>query len=93
MIGIGVSTVASAIDITIYRGMDTDGITAIDGTRDVVTAIDVRDMSAVYERSCRQFVREIISRQVRTWDIFAIDGWFHVGHTAAAEDIIHLQCL
>ena len=88
-VSIWVGTVTTTIHITIDVGIDTYGITAIDGTRHVVTAIDIMHISTTYQRTGRQFVGEVIAWQVRTRRIFAVHRWLHVCHTATAIQVIN----
>ena len=50
-IGIWVSAITTAIDITIDSSMDTDGITTIDNTGYVVTTIYIINMSSIYQHT------------------------------------------
>ena len=89
VVGIWVVTITATKHITIDIGIDIDGITAIDGTRHVVTTIYIMHIAAAYQRAGRQLVGEAIARQVRTWRIFTIHRRFHVCHTATAIQVIN----
>ena len=64
IVRIGVRTIATAIDITLDTGIDTHGITAIDLSGDIITTIDVIDLSAPHQHTGRQSGRELIPRQL-----------------------------
>ena len=99
IVRIGIGTVTTAIDVTADSGVDTDGITAIDRTRHVVTAIDIVDITATYQHTGCQLVRELINQvsifvlvlQVRTRRIVTVYRWHHVSHTATTIDIVNHQ--
>ena len=70
--------------------MDTHCRTAIDHARDIITTIDVIDITTTnMHTGC------ITSRTEHTFDGFFIDSlsWIHVCHTAAAIDIIDYQSI
>ena len=93
---IGVGTITATIDVAIDGGMDTDGITAIDSTCHVVTTIYIMHIATAYQRTCRQFVRELIKQislgilvfQVRTGRIDPVHGRHNICHTATAIEIV-----
>ena len=93
VVGVGVSTITAAVDVTVNGGIDTDGIAAIDRSRNVVTAIDIIDFTSTYEYTCRQLGREAVARQVRCRLIDAAHRWFDICHTTAAIDILDNQVL
>ena len=71
--------------------MDTHGITAIDITRDIVTAIDIVDVTTLNQHTGR-----IAGRVVSTVDGLCRNGHLvriHIGHTAAAKNIVDHQIL
>ena len=67
IVGVGVGAVAAAIDVAIHGGVDTYGIAAEDMTGDVVTAIDIDDVAAAYEGSCRKAFGEFVLGVFRTF--------------------------
>ena len=68
--------------------MDTDSISAIDGTCHVVATIYIIYMSSIYQYTGRQLAGEVIAIQVRTRTVFAVHRRHHVGHSAATIEVI-----
>ena len=101
IVGIGIGAVTTAIDITLDAGIHANGIAAIDTSSDVVTAIDVVDVSATYNHTCREACRELVlwialfihimQLNLTGQHIGAISHRTDIGHTAAAIDIINLD--
>ena len=60
IVGIGIRTVTATIDITADTRTDTDGITAIDTSCDVVTAINIVDVATTDNDTGRQSCREVV---------------------------------
>ena len=87
LVGICIGAITAAIDVAIDGSIDTKGITAIDRTGDIITAIDIVDMSSTYQHTRRQLCGEVVALQVRTRRIDAIHRRFHVSHTTTAIDI------
>ena len=54
VVGIGIGTVTTAVDVATDTGIDTHGITAIDMSCDIITAIDVVNITTTYQHTCRQ---------------------------------------
>ena len=54
VVGIGIRAVATTIDVAKNAGVDTHGITTIDLTRDIITAIDIGNLSAAHRGTSRQ---------------------------------------
>ena len=52
VICIGIRSVASTIDIAMDGGEDSNGIAAIDRTRDIIAAIDIVDVTFQYSHTC-----------------------------------------
>ena len=74
--------------MSIDRAVDTHCRTAIDHARDIITAIDIIDITTTnMHTGC------ITSRTEHTFDGFFIDSlsWIHVCHTTATIDIIDFQ--
>ena len=96
VVGIGVCAVAAAEDIASDAGVHTQGVTAIDTACDVIAAIDIIDVTALYKHTGGQtrgekLIRILVqcdARQIRVWNIR-----MHVGHTAAAKDVINFEHL
>ena len=88
IVGVGVSTVAAAVDVAADGGVDTNGITAIDRTRDVVTAIHIVDIATTHEQAGRQLVGEAVAGKVRGRCVCAVHRRNDVGHTTATEDVL-----
>ena len=98
IIGIGICSVASAVDVAADAGRYADGIAEIDLAADVVAAIDVVDVATTDEQTGGQVAREeVVARDVvdviHVHRVSATDGTAlqrsHVGHAAAAIYVIH----
>ena len=65
IISIRIRAVTATIDITTDTCMNTDGITAIDTSCDVVTTIDIVHVATIYNDTSRQSLGHVIGRSVR----------------------------
>ena len=71
--------------------MDTHSITTVDITGDIITAIDIQDITTL-----NQHTRGITCRVVSSVDRLCRDGHLggiHIGHTTATKDILNLQSI
>ena len=99
IVGIRIGAVTSTIDITSNTGIYTYGITAIHTTCDIVTTIDIVDVTTTNQHTGRQACREfvnlitvfIMQLNVRRQDIKAVSHWTNICHTTSAIDIVHLD--
>ena len=64
IVRIRVRSIATAIDITLDTGIDTHGITAIDLSGDIITTIDIVDLTTLHQHTRCQSGRELIPRQL-----------------------------
>ena len=102
IVRISIRAITATIDITVDMGHDTYGITGIDVTRDIVTAIHVVDMTSQYSDTCsitcRNVVRVILRVQcyivIRNWrSIVVVVQRLHIGLATTAIDVIdHHSC-
>ena len=89
IVGIGVGAVAAAIDAALDAGVDAQGVAAEHLAGDVVAAIDVGHRAALDEQAGSEHVGEVIVRQVDGRRIDTVHRGLHVGHTAAAVDVLY----
>ena len=89
IIRIGIGAVTTTIDIAIDRSTDADGITTIDLTGDIVTAIDIIDMTTINDDTGRELLGEVIALDIRGRRIDAVHLRTDVGHTAATIEVLN----
>ena len=99
VVGIGIRTITTAIDTTMDSGQDSHGVTTIDITGDIVTAIDIIDVTAEDSRSrceaCRDASGILILSQldILIRHILAIlIQRAHIGLSATTIDIVNSKC-
>ena len=91
VVGVGIGSIAAAIHIAEDLCIDAHGIAAIDGARHVIAAIDIDNVSAAHQRSCRQLVGELVAGQVHARGVLAVHGRHHVGHTTASVEVLDFE--
>ena len=93
-VGIRIRAVTTAIDVTSDRCIDTYRIATIDLTRNIITTINIIDISASHQYTCRQTYtfREQIAFQIGSLSWMSqIASGDHIGLATATVDIINLD--
>jgi hypothetical protein len=94
-VGIGIGTVAAAIDIATDAGIDAHGIAEVDPAGNIVAAIDVFHLADAYQYSGSKALGEMIAfgreHIVHKGRAGLVLRGIYVGLTTAAIDIIHLD--
>ena len=90
IIRISIRAITSAIDVATDSGTDTNSITAIDLTGNIVTTIDIVHITATNDDTRRKSDWEVITlKTVRRRFIFTIHGRTDIGHTATTIQILN----
>ena len=97
VVGIGIRAVTATIDIAMNGGQDSHRVTTIDISRDIVTAIDIVDVTAEDSRTgcktCRNTSRILLQLDLCVRHIIACSiQWTYIGLSATAVDIVDRKC-
>ena len=89
IIRISIRAITSAIDVATDSGTDTNSITAIDLTGNIVAAIHIIHITSADNHTCRIAFREVITfESFRRLSIDSTHLRTDIGHTAAAIEIV-----